>query len=171
MRGELPAAIVLHIDVLRADSKTWSAGHFNVAISGQHGRLAINADLRIAEVKGFVPGGALGNRGDVLRFGLGSAVGVRIGEIVGEQTLERRFILLDRGPRPADGDLADCFHRIVGEERRNKYGKDSDAPDHSVSSISLAPMILLPGVYKIQSGKQRQVFIRQQTGFRYRSMN
>src|SRR5437870_8894038 len=123
VRGELPAAIVLHIDVLRADSKTWSAGHFHVAISGQHGRLAINADLHIAEVKGFVPGGALGNRGDVLRFGLGSAVGVRIGEIVGEQTLERRFILLDRGPRPADGDLADCFHRIVGEERSSKYGK------------------------------------------------
>src|SRR6266571_7237150 len=99
MRGELPATIVLYVDVLRADSKTWSAGHFHVAISGQHGRLAINTDLHIAEVKGFVPGGALGNRGDVLRFGLGSAVGVR---------------MLDCGLRPADGDLADRFRRIGG---------------------------------------------------------
>ena len=96
MRGELPATVVLYIDVLCADTKAGCAGHFHVAISGQHGSLAVNANLHVAIVKGFVPGGTLGNSSDVLRFGLGSAVGVRIGEIVGEQTLERRFILLDR---------------------------------------------------------------------------
>jgi len=106
MSRHLPLAVVLGVDLEGTDAEAVLTREVHVDKGREHGRLAVQFDLQIAEGERLVSCWPPGDGGEVLLLGLELAPGVSVLKVVGQKTLERGGVLLDRALCPRGGDNA-----------------------------------------------------------------
>ena len=82
----------------------------------QDGGIAVDVDVQIADIDALVDAGGIGLRGDGGGFGLGGAVGVRVGEVGVIELAESGGVAFQCGLLPGVESVEDVFFGGVGGE-------------------------------------------------------
>jgi hypothetical protein len=115
MGNELPVAVLLDPDVEKIGVHieiVTGCRHLDANMAGDYGGFSIETRVAVLEFDGVVVQIAAAHVGDELRFALGFAAGMGIGEVVGQDLIEGGNIGVYSGIRPflvESFGLVGCF--------------------------------------------------------------